>query len=159
MLQYLIQHGDAKREEEDPSRPLSDKGIEDVKKVASYISRLNIEVEEVLHSGKLRAKQTSEIMAEKLKVGKGISQTDGLAPLDDPDIWEERLKTITKPLMLVGHLPHLGKLSSLLLCGEKGKSVVAFKMGGIVCLKRDDTGMWSLQWMITPETLVPYHKL
>ena len=153
MLLYLVQHGDAKREEEDPSRPLSEKGIRDVKGVASHISRLNIGVEEILHSGKLRAKQTAEIMAEKLKIEKGISETDGLAPLDNASIWAERLNKRTNPLMLVGHLPHLGKLASLLLCSEKEKNFVAFKMGGIVCLKRDDTG-WSLQWMITPEALV-----
>jgi phosphohistidine phosphatase len=152
MLVYLVQHGDAKREEEVPSRPLSEKGIRDVKGVASHISRLNIEVEEVLHSGKLRAKQTAEIMAEKLKIEKGISETDGLAPMDNASIWAERLNKRTNPLMLVGHLPHLAKLASLILCSEKERNVVAFKMGGIVCLKRDDTG-WSLQWMITPETL------
>lgn len=153
MLLYLVQHGDAKREEEDPSRPLSDKGIEDVKRVASYISRLNIEVEEVLHSGKLRAKQTAELVAGNLRMAKGASETNGLAPLDDPGLWAERLKAKTNPLMLVGHLPHLGRLSSLLLCGDKEKNIIAFKMGGIVCLKRDDAGTWSLQWMITPEIL------
>ena len=153
MLVYLVQHGDAKREEEDPSRPLSEKGIKDVKEVASHISRLNVEVEEVLHSGKLRAKQTAEIIAEKLKIEKGISEKDGLSPMDDANMWAERLKTRTDSLMLVGHLPHLGKLASLLLCSEKERNVVAFKMGGVVCLKRDDTE-WSLQWMITPETLI-----
>ena len=152
MLVYLVQHGDAKREEEDPSRPLSEKGIKDVKGVASHISRLNIGVEEVLHSGKLRAKQTAEIISEKLKIAKGISETDGLSPMDDANMWAERLNKRTDTLMLVGHLPHLGKLASLLLCSKKERNFVAFKMGGIVCLKRDDTG-WSLQWMITPETL------
>jgi len=153
MLVYLVQHGDAKREEEDPSRPLSEKGIKDVKGVASHISRLNIGVEEVLHSGKLRAKQTAEIISEKLKIAKGISETDGLSPMDDANMWVERLNKRTDTLMLVGHLPHLGKLASSLLCSEKERNVVAFKMGGVVCLKRDDT-VWSLQWMITPETLI-----
>jgi len=153
MLLYLVQHGDAKGEEQDPSRPLSEKGIRDVKKVASHISGLNIKVEEVLHSSKLRAKQTAEIIAEKLKIAKGISETDGLSPMDDAGIWAERLNKRTDTLMLVGHLPHLGKLASLLLCSEKERNVVAFKMGGVVCLKRDDTE-WSLQWMITPETLI-----
>jgi phosphohistidine phosphatase len=151
MLLYLVQHGDAKREEEDPPRPLSDKGREDVKKVASYVSRLTIEVDKVLHSGKLRAKQTAELLAEKLKIAKGVSETDGMAPLDDPGLWAERLKARTNSLMLVGHLPHLARLSALLLCGDMGKNPIAFKMGGIVCLRRDDGGKWSLQWMITPE--------
>jgi len=151
MFLYLVQHGDAKREEEDPARPLSDKGVEDVKKVASFISRLNITVEEVLHSSKLRARQTAEILAESLNITKGVSETKGLTPLDEPDVWAAKLKTKTHSLMLVGHLPHLGKLSSFLLSGDKEKGIIAFKMGGVVCMRRDDAEAWTLQWMLTPE--------
>ncbi len=151
MFLYLVQHGEAKKEEEDPSRPLSDKGVEDVKRVGSYISRLNLEVKEIFHSGKARAKQTAELLAGNMRIAKGVTQTDGLAPLDDPGVWAERLKKKKESLILVGHLPHLGKLSSLLLSGDKEKNIIAFKMGGIVCLKRDEVGMWTLQWMITPE--------
>ena len=151
MFLYLVQHGDAKKEEEDPARPLSDKGIEDVKKVASFMFRLKITVEEVLHSSKLRARQTAEIIADSLSIKKGVSETEGLAPLNEPILWAEKLKTKTHSLMLVGHLPHLGKLSSFLLSGDKEKSVIAFKMGCVVCIKRDDAETWTLQWMITPE--------
>jgi len=151
MFLYLVQHGDAKREEEDPSRPLSDKGVEDVKKIASFLLRLKITVEEVLHSSKLRARQTAEILAKSLSVTKGISETEGLAPLNDPDVWAAKLKTKTHSLILVGHLPHLQKLSSFLLSGDKGKNIIAFKMGGVVCMSRDDAETWTLQWMITPE--------
>ncbi|MEW6409243.1 MAG: phosphohistidine phosphatase SixA [Nitrospirota bacterium] len=154
MFLYLIQHAEAKREEEDSSRPLSEKGWQDIKKVASYASRLNLKVSEIIHSGKLRAKQTAEVLAENLKPARGIRETDGLAPLDDPKIWVERLKGVTDDTMLAGHLPHLGKLASLLLCGDKDKNIVAFKMAGIVCLKRDDAGAWSLQWMLTPEIVL-----
>ena len=151
MFLYLVQHGDAKKEEEDSARPLSDKGIEDVKKVASLMFRLKITVEEVLHSSKLRARQTAEIIADSLNITKGVSETEGLAPLNEPILWAEKLKTKTHSLMLVGHLPHLGKLSSFLLSGDKEKSIIGFKMGSVVCMKRDDAGNWTLQWMITPE--------
>jgi len=153
MFLYLVQHGDAKKEKEDPARPLSDKGIEDVKKVASFMFRLKITVEEVLHSSKLRARQTAEIIADSLSIKKGVLETEGLAPLNEPILWAEKLKTKTHSLMLVGHLPHLGKLSSFLLSGDKEKSVIAFKMGGVVCMKRDDAETWTLQWMITPEII------
>ena len=151
MFLYLVQHGKAKNEEEDLARPLSDNGIAEVKKIASFISRLDITVEEVLHSSKLRAKQTAEILADSLAVTKGISEADGLAPLDDPALWAEKLKSKTHSLMLVGHLPHLAKLSSFLLIGDKERSTIAFRMGGVVCLKKDDAGTWTMQWMITPE--------
>jgi phosphohistidine phosphatase len=153
MFLYLVQHGDAKKEEEDPARPLSDKGVADIKKVASFISRLNITIDEVLHSGKLRARQTAEIIADSMNITKGVSETEGLAPLNEPVLWAEKLQTKTHSLMLVGHLPHLGKLSSFLLSGDKENSIIAFKMGGVVCMKRDDSGTWTLQWMITPEIL------
>src|SRR4030066_2544997 len=144
MFLYLVQHGDSKKEEEDPARPLSDKGIEDVKKVGSFLFRLKITVEEVLHSSKLRTRQTAEIIADSLSIKKGVSETEGLAPLNEPILWAEKLKTKTHSLMLVVHLPSLGKLSSFLLSGDKEKSVIAFKMGCVVCMKRDDSGTWTL---------------
>jgi phosphohistidine phosphatase len=154
MFVYLVQHADAKKEEVDPSRSLSEKGLQDIKKVASYVSQLNIKVYKIFHSGKLRAKQTAEVLSENLKPTKGITEVGGLAPLDDAEIWEERLKGMTDDIILVGHLPHLDKLASLLLCGNADKNVVSFKMAGIVCIKRNDIGEWSLQWILTPETVL-----
>jgi phosphohistidine phosphatase len=156
MFLYLIQHGEARKEEEDPSRPLSDKGAQDAEKTAAYLSRLGVVVKDILHSGKLRAKQTAEIMARSLAPVsfRNLSETDGLAPLDDPGIWDDRLKYMAYDIMLVGHLPHLGRLSSLLLCGDREKAVISFKMGCVVCMERDGEGIWSVRWMVTPDILL-----
>jgi len=151
MFLYLVQHADAKTQEEDPSRPLSEKGLQDIKRVSSYVSNLNIMVYKIFHSNKLRAKQTAEVLSENIKPANGVSEVEELAPLDNPGTWAERLKDIPDNVVLVGHLPHLGKLASLLICGNADKNVVGFKMGGIVCLKRDDVGKWSFEWMLTPE--------
>jgi phosphohistidine phosphatase len=151
MLIYLVQHADARKEEEDPARGLSGKGLQDIIKVSSYLSQLNLRIEAIFHSTKLRAKQTAEVLSENLKPVKGISEVDGLAPLDNPDIWVERLKDTQADLVFVGHLPHLAKLASLLLCGDAEKNVVSFRMAGIVCLRRDEAGVWSLQWMLNPD--------
>jgi phosphohistidine phosphatase len=156
MLLYLIQHGEAMKEEEDPSRPLSDKGLRNAEKAAVYLWRLGIVVRDILHSGKLRAKQTAEIMARNLTAaGFGnLSETDGLAPLDDPGVWDDRLKYMAADIMLVGHLPHLGALASLLLCGDREKTAISFKMGCVVCMERDGKGVWSVRWMVTPDILL-----
>jgi phosphohistidine phosphatase len=151
---YLVQHAEAKKEEEDPSRPLSEKGIQDIKKVASSVSQLNIRIHKIFYSTKLRARQTAEVLFENLKPLGGISEVDGLSPLDDPNIWAERVKSIPDDVVLVGHLPHLARLVSLLLCGDENKDIVSFKMAGIVCLNRDDNEIWSLRWMLTPEVVV-----
>lgn len=154
MFLYLVQHGDAKREEEDPARPLSEKGLRDITRVASYISQLDIKVYKIFHSAKLRARQTAEVLLENLNPVKGMSEVDGISPLDNPDIWAGRLKDVPDDIILVGHLPHLARLVSVLLCGDADKDLISFKMAGIVCLKKDDNGTWSLQWMLTPEIVI-----
>ena len=154
MYLYLVQHGAAKREEEDHSRPLSSQGLLDITRVASYISKLDIRVDDIIFSTKLRARQTAEVICEYLKPMKGISEKDGLSPLENPAIWKERLTGLSDNLFLVGHLPHLARLSSLLLCGDAEKNIITFQMAGVVCLKRNESGIWSLQWMITPQTIV-----
>lgn len=153
MYLYLIQHGDAKSEQEDPARPLSEKGTKDVKKVASFVSlNIGINVESIFNSGKLRAAQTAGIFVEYIKSRNGVSEKDGLAPMDNPAVWAERLKDMDKDIMLIGHLPHLARLTSLLLCGNPDIKIVNFRMGGIVCLKREE-GKWSVEWMVVPEIL------
>ena len=153
MFLYLVQHGEAKSKENDPSRGLSDKGFEDIGKVADYACKLNINVDQIFHSGKTRALQTAEVLGKSIKPKNGISEQDGLAPMDDPEIWLNRLSKIEENTMLVGHLPHLSKLAAQLLCGDRDKTIVNFKNACIVCLNRDDKGGWSLAWMITPEVI------
>lgn len=151
MFLYLVQHGDARREEEDPRRPLSEKGCQDVGRMAAHLRRTKLRVDRIVHSGKARAEQTASILSGRIEVSGEISPIDGLSPLDDPWVWSERLRDMTGDVMLVGHLPHLGRLASLLLCGDAGRSVISFRMGGVVCLQRDGDGAWTVLWAIVPE--------
>ena len=151
MLLYLVQHAEAKREEEDPARGLTDKGWKDIRRVAGYAGNLGFKIITIYHSGKTRAVQTAQVLADKLKPEKGVSATNGLAPMDDPEIWATRISGLKEDIMLVGHMPHLARLASFLLCGDKEKEIVKFKMAGVVCLRRSDPGQWAVEWMIVPE--------
>jgi phosphohistidine phosphatase len=153
MRLYLVQHAEAKSKEEDPNRDLTAKGRSDLGKVANYLAKLDLKVSQVVHSGKTRALSTAETLAAALKPPQGVSQTDGLAPLDDPGVWMDRVADVTEDTVLVGHLPHLARLAALLLCGDQEKGAVNFKMGGVVCLSRSAAGQWGLEWMIVPEVL------
>jgi phosphohistidine phosphatase len=157
MLLYLVQHAEAKKEEEDRSRPLSEKGKREIERMALHLSKLNLLVSRIVHSTKLRAKQTAEALSKGVKPSKEVAESDGLSPMDDPVVWAERLKYMTdsanEDIMLVGHLPHLGRLASLLLAGDPERNVVSFRMAGVVCLERGEKGTWSLKWMITPDVL------
>lgn len=153
MLLYLVQHAEAKREEEDPARPLSERGLSDIRRISDFLATGGLKVSKILHSGKLRAKQTAEALAEGISAAGGIEQVGGLAPLDDPGVWRDRLKEELEDMMLVGHLPHLSKLAGLLLAGDPERRVVGFRPGGVVCLERDEVGSWSVRWVLTPELL------
>lgn len=148
MFLYLVQHVEAVSKEEDPSRSLSDKGIGDIKKIAAFISGMKIEVQQILHSGKIRALQTAQILSDHMP-GVNISEMDGLAPMDDPAIWLGRISKLNNNVMLVGHLPHMAKLAGLVLCGGE-KNVVNFEMGCVVCLRKTDDGHWALEWILKP---------
>jgi len=155
MKLYLVQHGDAKPKEEDPDRPLSARGLADVGTVADFLQRgAGITVSSIAHSGKLRARQTAELLAKRLNPPSGVTQADGLDPLAESVVWAERLNTIAGDIMLVGHLPHLSSLAARLLCGEPEKRIVNFTMGSVLCLERDDAGGWTVRWMVTPELVV-----
>jgi phosphohistidine phosphatase len=137
---YLVQHGEAKSEAEDPDRPLTEQGASQVRQVADAAAAAGlVTVERIVHSGKTRARQTAETWGETL--GVKIEEADGLAPNDDPSIWAGRLADAH--IMLVGHLPHLAKLAGLLLVGDASRPVVTFRNGGLVGLQQDDYG-WSV---------------
>ena len=151
---YLVQHAEAKSKTEDPERPLSDKGLMDIRKIALHAKRsFLIEVAEIFHSGKLRAKQTAEILAEYLQSSERVIVDEALEPLADPKVWRTRLAGTKEDIMLVGHLPHLSRLASDLLCPNGKNEVISFKMGAIVCLERDGQNRWAIHWIITPDNL------
>ncbi len=150
MQVYLVQHGEAKPETEDPARPLTDRGRAEVERVARWAAALKVQVAEIRHSGKLRARQTAEILAEHLRPARGIREVEGLAPMDDPEKAKAEVEAAHEPLMLVGHLPHLSRLTSVFLVGTSEREILRFRMGAIVCLTKGERG-WLLQWVLTPE--------
>ncbi len=70
--------------------------------------------------------------------------------MDDPAIAQQAALQAADREMLVGHLPHLSRLASLLLVGDPAREIVAFRMGAIVCLSREE-GQWRLRWILVPE--------
>jgi phosphohistidine phosphatase len=152
MRLYLVQHGEAKSEAEDPERPLTSRGADEVKKVAVPLRKLQIKHPRIVHSGKVRAKQTAEIIAQGLEISPAFVQVSPvLNPNDDVRPWAERIPRETDDLMLVGHLPFLEKLASLLLCGNENGKLVLFRYAAIVCLEQKESEGWALRWMLTPE--------
>ncbi len=154
MFLYLVQHAEAKREEEDPARDLTEKGRRDIESVAHHLKRLKVQVRQILHSGKTRAQSTAKVLAGHLQPPAGVSEAPGLAPLDDPEIWAGRIAQMAEDILLVGHLPHLGRLVAQLLSGDKERKIINFQMGGVVRLRRMEAGQWAVDWMVVPEIIL-----
>jgi phosphohistidine phosphatase len=145
---YLVQHGEAKTENEDPERPLTDQGVDDVARVARHaVEQFGVRAGRVVHSGKTRARQTAEIWSGLLDAY--IERADALAPKDDPTTWRQRLDAEADDLLLVGHLPYLARLAALLLTGVSDHSVIRFRQGGLVGLERTDQG-WVVSVVLPP---------
>lgn len=147
---YLVRHGEAKSEREDPAKPLSDHGREEVRRVARYAAAAGIEIVEIRHSDRLRARQTAEILAEYLVPRLGVREGEGLAPGDDPNRVRAELEEADASLMLVGHLPHLSRLISVLVLGDSEKDMILPETGTMACLVKIERG-FRLLWVITPE--------
>ncbi len=151
MRLYLIQHGESKPEIEDPERSLTLRGEHEVRKVSSVAKMLNIQINKIFHSGKLRAKQTAEILGEALKIP--IEYCEGLNPLDNIKPWVEKISNLKQDIMIVGHLPFLDKLASYLICGDENARVILFRYGAIVCIEQKEDKGWAVKWILTPEMI------
>ena len=153
MRLYLVQHGEAKSKQIDSERHLTEKGMRDVEKMAAFLKPLGLRMKAIWHSGKTRAAQTADILGSALVATQGIVQREGLAPNDPIGSVRETLRTATEDLMIVGHLPFLGRLASALIAGSEEADVIAFQNGGVVCIERCEDGAYRLRWMVTPKLL------
>ncbi len=147
---FLVQHGQAKTEAEDPTRPLTESGADAVRSMAAWAARAGVKVDQIRHSGKRRAEQTAAILADRLTPAQGVIAVSGLGPNDDVGTISEMIQGEQQFPMLVGHLPFLTRLTGLLVTGDASTSVVAFRNAGIVCLT-DQEGTWSIKWAMTPD--------
>jgi len=154
MKLYLVQHAKAAPKEVNPQRSLTEEGRRDVQKVAAFIKPLNLCVDYLWHSGKRRAAETAELLAEVIEIKEATIARDGLGPNDDVTTLKDELALSQEHIMVVGHLPFLSKLASLLLAGSESAKTIAFKNGGIVCLNRSETNQWQVDWVVTPELII-----
>jgi phosphohistidine phosphatase len=148
---YLVRHGEAVSERIDPARPLTRLGWEEVERVADQAADKNIQVSAIFHSGILRAKQTAEIIAQHIHLSSGARELSGLLPQDDPSLAQAELETAESPIMLVGHLPHLSRLASLLVSGQMESEIVQFAPATMVCCAHDVSG-WKIAWTLGPQS-------
>jgi phosphohistidine phosphatase len=146
---YIAHHGDAVGPHENPMRPLSSKGQQQVQELATAAAARDAKPQIIWHSGKLRARQTAEAYRHACNPLAQFAAARGLLP-DDPPAWiADRLFAEDGEVMVVGHMPHLPRLLRLLLAGDPDASTVEFPPNGLVCLE-EQAGSWAERWRISP---------
>jgi phosphohistidine phosphatase len=146
----LIRHAIAEEGADDDARPLSKKGRKRFQEEVKALARLELRFERVLHSPKLRAVQTAELLASL--AGAGLEVTPLLARAPS----EELLGLLRgDSLAVVGHEPHLSTLLAWLVSGDRALGArVELKKGAVALLEGEPTpGGMQLLALLPPKVL------
>ena len=152
MKLYLMRHGKAEKGLESLESTLNDEGVKQVSQIAEKLKEKEIKVDELYHSGLLRADETASIIKETaFNYLEDIERSMDLAPQAEPKRWQDKLNQeefLTKDLFLVSHIPFLQKFTGLLLKDDQG---VEFSNAAVICLERGDGKDWHIVWKWVPE--------
>jgi len=159
---YLIRHSNAVDPgtpgyEDDSLRPLTEKGRDKMKTIASVLKELDVKPDLIVSSPYARAQQTAEILAKVLKYKPELTFSDALVPMGNADniIGAINEKYSVDELVLVGHEPCLSVLIGTLIAGNADLAI-NIKNGGVCCLSSDDLHTERkavLEWLLTPKIL------
>jgi phosphohistidine phosphatase len=155
MQLYFLRHGLADWPDWDPARdderPLTDEGVARMKAEAKTIERLGVELDAVLTSPLVRARQTAEPVAKRLKVK--LIEEALLAPGFDAKRLREILQNDpnAKAIMVVGHEPDFSRTIGQVIGGGR----VVMKKGGLarIDLESIDPPRGELVWLLAPKSL------
>ena len=152
MKVYLMQHALAYSSEEDQERPLSPAGIDQAKAAAKGIKRLGLTFDLIVTSPKRRAHQTAALIAEGVRFPHSdILTTEAVLPQCQP---QELLDLLQKEssqssVLVVGHMPQLGRLSSQLLQGGE----MHFENAGLACFRISSSHPARLEFSLNTQQL------
>ncbi len=153
MKLYLVRHGEALAKEIDPDQSLSETGRANVERLAAFVGQRGVRAARILHSGKTRARQTAEILAEAMADAGACAARDGLAPNDPTAPVADAFAESQDDTVLVGHLPFLGDLAARLVVGSEGVIVAVFRPATMVCLEYGVGSGWYVAWMLRADML------
>ena len=150
MALYLVQHGRSLPKDVDPDQGLSAEGVAETERIAGVAKGYHINVAQIMHSDKTRARKTADIYASALTPTGGVKEVGGLKPMDDVADFAVSLNPDTNT-MLVGHLPFMERMAAYLVTGSIDKPIFKFQNSGIVCLDKDpDSDSWVIVWTLMP---------
>ncbi|HEY6327459.1 MAG TPA: phosphohistidine phosphatase SixA [Candidatus Cybelea sp.] len=159
---YFLRHGIAVAPQawhgSDDDRPLTPEGEKRMEREARAIADLDLDVDTIVTSPLLRARQTAEIVADRLRVGDGLVEDARVAHGFDADgvvaILREHDRAAS--VMFVGHEPSMSATVGRLVGGAS----IELKKGGLAGVELDDppAGAGTLICLIPPKVLAALGK-
>lgn len=150
MKLYLARHGDYLMDATKQLDVLTEKGIQQITKLGAFLKQADIHLSGIFHSGKHRAEQTAALLANDLLPNHAIQIYPGTQPNDDVVDFATELSQLHDDILVVGHLPFMGRLVSQLMIGNDSKDLINFQTGTLVCMESIDHGRWIIHWVLTP---------
>ncbi len=146
---FIVRHGEAGHAVSDAARTLTDYGRDEVARVAEALAERGARPRQIRHSGRVRARETAEILAAKLEPAAGVIESPGLHPEDPVEPIAMSLFGERESLMLVGHLPFVAHLVGRLTQDDDRRAPVTFPTATVACLEGEDD-RWDLAWVERP---------
>ena len=156
---HFLRHGLAVEADEwngtDFDRPLTDEGRAQMKHVAKAMDALHLEIDVIVTSPLVRAKQTASIVAKTLRLQNRVVEDERLGGEFGPDRLADVLaqhRTVNA-VMLVGHEPGMSRTLGHLVGGAH----IEFKKGSLACVNVPDPPslQGELVWLIPAKVLAP----
>jgi phosphohistidine phosphatase len=157
MICYFLRHGPAGDPAQwsgrDFDRPLTDDGRKRIMREAKTLAELSIELDAIVTSPLVRARQTAECVADELKLGNKMFEDRRVGPGFSPELLAEILeeRRDADAVMLVGHEPSMSEVVSHII----GDARIQFKKGTVACVELSDPQslIGELVWLASPNLL------
>jgi phosphohistidine phosphatase len=156
---YIVRHAIAAESgpewPDDSKRPLTERGVERFREIVDGLVWLDAQIELVLSSSLVRARQTGEYLSSGLPSKPPVAIVDALAPGHVPaEIMEQVTREARghKRVAAVGHEPDLGELVAWLLGSRRA---IPMKKGGVCRIDLDSLSArhGTLVWHLPPKAL------
>jgi len=157
MQVLIMRHGDAALEAaSDAERPLTVRGRDESRLMASWLSSKIVDTDRVLVSPYSRARQTLDIMRDALVLPDGEEILPELTPGGDVEMICCYLQALANEglgtVLVISHLPLVGYLVANLCADEKAPM---FATSAVACVELDaGAGKGKLNWQVSPAQLL-----
>lgn len=147
---YCMRHGQVSDVAGEHGPALSDLGVQEITTMAHFLKTQGVDFSHVLHSEKTRAAQTAGIITSVVNPELAMEPSELLTVAEDVITMAGDVEQWSDDTLLVGHLPMMQELVSMLCLRDPLRLSLSFIPGTIVCLERQQQQRWVISWLLSP---------